>query len=529
MTARRIFTGTSYFPRLREDKTVYVDKTALVHRMVHADTAFFLSRPRRFGKSLLVTTLEAYFQGRKELFEGLAMEKLERDWVEYPVLRFDMSGTKYVKPENLEERLNVMLFRYEKRYGREPYEQEPGSRLNGLIWRAKEKCKGRNVVVLVDEYDAPLLDTVMDAASFENMRTMLRSFYSPLKESAEHLRFVFLTGITKFSQLSIFSELNNLNTISMDDEYACICGLTEEEIRTQLRPEVEVLAKKYSVDFEEAMNLLKRKYDGYHFTETSPDIYNPYSLLKCLQKSKLDNYWYASGTPTHLTEMLSKYSLRPEELEGFYADVSMFDAPTEQAESPIPILYQSGYLTIRGHEDSEYILGFPNEEVRLGFLRGLMPWYCGGTVEKNVVFLGKLTRALKRQDIEQAMQLLRSFFSSIPYDAEKQDEAHFKTVFYLLFSLALEFEVRTEERSAAGRCDAVVETKDAVFVFEFKLRGTAQEALAQIDERGYMIPYEAGGKALYKIGACFDEELRTLKEWLVADGGERGGGQGETS
>ena len=519
MTARRIFTGTSHFPTLRENKTVYVDKTAIIHRMVNADTAFFLSRPRRFGKSLLVTTLEAYFQGRKELFEGLAMEKLERDWAVHPVLRFDMSGTSYTKPGDLEERLNLQLLRHEEVYGRNPEEgKQPGSRLNGLIRRAKAASDGRNVVVLIDEYDAPLLDTVTDEASFAQMRTMLRSFYSPLKESGEHLRFVFLTGITKFSQLSIFSELNNLKIISMDDDYADICGITEEEIRTQLQPEVSALAEKYGVDFEATMIMLKHKYDGYHFTENSPDIYNPYSLLNCLQSRKLGSYWYGSGTPTHLTEMLSKYTLRPEELEGFPAEAATFDVPTEQAESPIPILYQSGYLTIKDYECGEYILGFPNEEVRLGFLKALMPYHAFRGERENSTFIMQLTRALKQRDIERAMQLLRSFFSSIPYDAEKQDEAHYKTIFYLIFRLAAAFEVRTEERSAAGRCDALVETKDAVYVFEFKLTGSAQEALAQIDDRGYMIPYEAGGKKLYKIGACFDEELKTLKEWLVVSG-----------
>ena len=519
MTARRIFTGTSYFPTLREEGTVYVDKTAFIHRMARTDRAFFLSRPRRFGKSLLVTTMEAYFQGHRDLFEGLAIAELEQDWTEYPVLRFDMSGTNYAGLDDLEERLHALLSRYEKVYGRDPDEgSKPGSRLSGLIRRAKAAHEGRNVVVLIDEYDAPLLDTMMDESTFARLRRMLRGFYSPLKESAEHLHFVFLTGITRFSQLSIFSELNNLNTISMDDEYAAICGLTEEEIRTQLRPEVEALAEKYGVDFDGAMTLLENKYDGYRFSENSPGIYNPFSLLKCLQKRKLDSYWYASGTPTHLTELLDGYDLGPpEELECFTEELYAFDMPPDSADSPIPLLYQSGYLTIKSYAgDNEYILGFPNEEVRLGFLQGLMPRYLCTNNRENRTFIRLLTGSLKQHDIEQAMRLLRSFLSSIPYDAEKQDENHYKTVFYLIFTLTTAFAVRTEERSAAGRCDAVVETRDAVFVFEFKLKGTAQEALAQIDDRGYMIPYETRGKRLYKIGASIDEELRTLKEWLVA-------------
>ena len=518
MTARRIFTGTSHFPTLRENGAIYVDKTALIYRMVNADTAFFLSRPRRFGKSLLVTTLEAYFQGHRALFEGLALEKQETKWVRHPVLRFDMSGIRPEGPEDLGQLLHSLLAEYEESYDIRPdADKLPGIRLKELIRRVRKKQE-QKVVILVDEYDAPLLDTVMDKPSFERLRLLLRSFYSPLKESGEHLRFVFLTGITKFSQLSIFSELNNLNSISMDEEYACICGLTEEEIRSQLRPEVESLAEKHGLAFDQAMSMLKEKYDGYHFTANSPDIYNPFSLLKCLQKRQLDNYWFTSGTPTHLTEVLSRYTLHPEELEGFYASAGTFDAPTETASSPIPVLYQSGYLTIKGYEGGEYLLGFPNEEVRLGFLKGLMPYYCGGNPDDNTAFVGRLTRAMRQQDIEQAMRLLRGFFSSVPYDAEKQDEAHYKTMFYLIFRLAAAFDVRTEERSAAGRCDAVVETKDSVFVFEFKLKGTAQEALAQIDERGYMIPYEASGKRVFKIGASFDEDLKTLKEWLVATG-----------
>ena len=517
MTPRKILTASSSFPRLREANAVYIDKTALIHKMVYADDAFFLSRPRRFGKSLLVTTLEAYFQGKKELFEGLEIEKMEQEWKKFPVLRFDMSGDRYTSTEKLAERINFLLMRYEKIYGRTPNAgEEFTSRLKDLIVRARAQT-GEKVVVLVDEYDAPLLDTVVDDENFQTMRTMLRSFYSPLKESGEHLRFVFLTGITKFSQLSIFSELNNLKIISMDDDYAEICGITEVEIRKYLRPEVETIAAKYSVNFEEMMLKLKEKYDGYHFTENCPDIYNPYSLLNALQSRKLDNYWFSSGTPTHLTELLSRYSLRPEDLEGFYAGIRSFDTPTETAESPIPVLYQSGYLTIKDYDDGEYLLGFPNEEVRVGFLDGLIPYYTHIGCEENRTFIRKISRALKNHDIDAAMQEMKKFFAKIPYNAEKQDENHYKTVFYLVFTLITDFNVQTEQCTANGRIDLLVETRDAVFLFEFKLHGTAEEALRQIDEKGYAIQYENGSKKLYKIGACFDEELRTLKDWVVAE------------
>ena len=517
MNPRKILTAVSHFPTLREENSVYIDKTVLIYKMTHTDTAFFLSRPRRFGKSLLVTTLEAYFQGKKELFEGLEIEKMEQEWKKFPVLRFDMSGDRYTSTEKLAERINFLLMRYEKIYGRTPNAgEEFTSRLKDLIVRARTQT-GEKVVVLVDEYDAPLLDTVVDDENFQTMRTMLRSFYSPLKESGEHLRFVFLTGITKFSQLSIFSELNNLKIISMDDDYAEICGITEVEIRKYLRPEVETIAAKYSVDFEEMMLKLKEKYDGYHFTENCPDIYNPYSLLNALQSRKLDNYWFSSGTPTHLTEMLSKFRLNPEKLEGFYAEESNFDTPTETAESPIPILYQSGYLTIKDYEDGEYVLGFPNEEVRIGFLKGLMPYYSRLGSDENSLFIRTFNRALKNHDIETAMQEMKKFFAKIPYNAEKQDENHYKTIFYLVFTLITAFNTRTEQCTANGRIDLLVETRDAVFLFEFKLHGTAEEALRQIDEKGYAIQYENGSKKLYKIGACFDEELRTLKDWIVKE------------
>ena len=506
-----------HFPTLREKKSIYVDKTQIIYRMVmpQAETAYFLSRPRRFGKSLLVTTLEAYFEGRKELFDGLAMEKLEQDWTQYPVLRFDLSAIKFTSPDDLQQLLNDLLEQYESLYEiTSNPDKLPGLRLKELIRRAKA-ATGQNVVVLIDEYDAPLLDTIVDEENFAKIRTALRSFYSPLKESGAHLRFVFLTGITKFSQLSIFSELNHLKTISMDDRYGTICGISEAEIREYLRPEVESLAEKHGLDFEEAMSKLKEKYDGYHFTKNCPDIYNPYSLLNCLEEQELNNYWFSSATPTHLTEMVSNYIVKPEELEGFYATLRTFDAPSETAETPIPILYQSGYLTIKDYEDGEYILGFPNEEVRQGFLEGLMPYYSHLGSEENSVLVRNLTRFMKQGEVDQAMLALRSYFSSVPYNAQKQDEHHYKTMFYFIFSLATAFNVRTEEHTAAGRTDFVLETKDAVYVFEFKLHGTSEQALQQIEEKGYAIPYENGPKKLYKIGACFDEELRTLKDWIV--------------
>ena len=505
--------GIQTFEEIRRLNAIYVDKTHLLYRLASGGKYYFLSRPRRFGKSLLISTLKAYFEGRKDLFEGLAIDGLEKDWTPYPVLRFDFSRVRINNENSIHALLDSLLSQYERFYKLSPA-GDYAVRLHNLIVAAKEQTK-QNVVILVDEYDAPLLDTMSNNPLFDYVRQQLRNFFSPLKESDGDLRFLFLTGISKFSQLSIFSELNNLTTITMENEYASICGFTKEEIVEQLKPEIHNLAQALGIQESTALARLKKKYDGYHFTKKSPDIYNPLSLLKCLREKELNNYWFATGTPTHVTEMISKYSLKPEELEGFTVTINMFDVAFEQAETPIPMLYQSGYLTIKSCRGARYILEFPNEEVRLGFLYGLMPYYSKKTRDENEIFLSDLTLALEEHRVDDAMILLRSFYSSIPYDAEKQDENHFKTIFYLIFRLAAAFEVRTEERSAAGRCDALIETEDTIYLFEFKLNGTAEEALKQIDDKGYAIPYEAGDKKVVKIGANFDGDKRTIERWII--------------
>ena len=507
--------GIQSFEQLRKYNAIYVDKTALIYRLVSTGRYYFLSRPRRFGKSLLVSTLAAYFEGRKDLFDGLRIAELEKDWIKYPVLHFDLSRSKISTPENMINLLDSLLSRFESVYGGgSAARDEFGLRLSDLIMAAKKKF-GQNVVVLIDEYDAPLLDTMHNKDLFADVRQQLRKFFSPLKEADDNLCFVFITGISKFSQLSIFSELNNLTTITMNSEFAAICGITKEELVEQLEPEIEVMAEKLGISAKTVVQRLRKKYDGYHFTEDSPDIFNPFSLLNSLREKKFKNYWYSTGTPTHLTQMLSQYSIRPEELEGFSATLSMFDIPLEQASTPLPMLYQSGYLTIKSCRSTRYTLGFPNEEVRLSFLQGLMPYYSKKIRDENEIFLSDLTLALEEHDVDRSMNLLRSFFSSIPYDTEKQDEDHYKTMFYLIFRLASAFEVRTEERSAAGRCDALIETEDTIYLFEFKLDGTAEEALKQIDDKGYAIQYEAGDKKIVKVGVNFEKDKRTIERWVV--------------
>ena len=516
MQERYFPVGIQTFEEIRRLNAIYIDKTDLVHRLATTGKYYFLSRPRRFGKSLLVSTLKAYFEGRKDLFEGLTIEKLEQNWVKYPVLSFSLSLNRVIGPDSIDNLLDYMLSDYERIYGGgEADKTEYGLRLARVIERAKSQT-GQNVVVLIDEYDAPLLDTMHNKALFDLVRQKLRNFFSPLKDMDKNLQFVFITGITKYSQLSIFSELNNLTTITMTDEFAAICGITKEEIVEQLGQEVENLANALEISKNAALQRLKRKYDGYHFTKKSPDIYNPFSLLKCLKEKELNSYWFASGTPTALTEMIGNYTLRPEELDGFLASEMDFDVPIELAETPIPMLYQSGYVTIKSFKRGLYILGFPNDEVRVGFIKGLVPFYTNKTASQNNSFIIKLINALNNGEVDSAMTLLRSFFSSIPYNAEKQDENHYKTIFYLIFTLVTEFSVRTEECSAAGRCDALIETDDTIYLFEFKLDGTAEEALKQIDDKGYAIQYEAGDKKIVKIGANFEKERRTIERWVVA-------------
>ena len=515
MEPRNIRVSTSDFGNLRRDGAVYVDKTALVYALAREDRAIFLSRPRRFGKSLLVSVLEAYFEGRRDLFDGLAVSELETDWIRYPVLKFDLSLVHYASASDLSAVLTAILASYESIYGRTGDDSDnPGLRLRNLIRRAAQST-GQQVVVLIDEYDAPLLDT-MRTPAYEPLRDMLQGFYKVLKESTAYLRFVFLTGITQFSQLNIFSALNNLTNITMIPKYASICGITSEEIVSQLMPEVESMAASEGLSVEALLSALKRRYDGYHFTRNCPDIYNPFSLLNCLKYQRLDNYWYSTGTPTLLTKEIAHFAIDPEKLEGFWASEMDFNVPIETAETPIAVLYQSGYVTMKSARNGKYRLGFPNEEVRVSFLKGLMPYYSKLPMRENASFVVSLTNALEEHDVDRAMVLMRSFIGSIPYNAERQDENHYKTIFYLVFRIASEFCVRTEACTSSGRIDTLIETDDSIYLFEFKLDGSAEEALKQIDEKGYAIQYEAGAKRVVKIGVNFDKDLRTIDRWIVA-------------
>ena len=515
-TRRRYPIGIQTFEKIRTGNFVYIDKTALIYDLVTSNNIYFLGRPRRFGKSLLVTTLEAYFSGKKELFDGLAIAGLEKEWIEYPVLHFDFSGTKYLSTEDLEGQFRIRLGRWEETYGSNPAEQTPAERFQGIIRRAYEKT-GRQVVFLVDEYDAPLLDSASNPELQNNLRNMLRSFYSVVKMSDAMLRFVFITGISKFSQVSIFSELNSLQNISMEDRFSAICGITASELATRLKEDVQILAGHNGQTYEQACDKLRRLYDGYHFSPNCEDIYNPFSLLNALNNKNYNRYWFSSGTPTYLIDLLKKYDFDLESLDGMTALAEQFDAPTEAITNPIPVLYQSGYITIKDYdpEYTEYTLAYPNDEVRLGFIASLIPYYVQDpNLERNALITG-VVKDLRRNDLESCMQRITTFFASIPYDLNNKTEKHFHTLFYLLFSMTGLY-VESEVKSAVGRADIVIKTETHIYVFELKLDGSADEALKQIDSKGYLVPYTCAGRKLVKVGVNFDSATRTVSEWKAA-------------
>ena len=507
--------GIQTFSEIREKNYLYIDKTEYVYRMTHFAKYVFLSRPRRFGKSLLASTLHSYFSGRKDLFQGLAMERLEKEWIEYPVLHFDMSTAKHVDKEQLLQELNLKLSEYEGVYGKGQEEINPNQRLMGLIKRAYEQT-GRQVVVLIDEYDAPLLDVVHEKENLGVLRNIMRNFYSPLKACDPYLKYVFLTGITKFSQLSIFSELNNIKNISMDEPYAAICGITEDEMLTQMKEDMEMLAAKLNISSEEVLLKLKENYDGYHFTYPSPDIYNPFSLLNAFADGKFGSYWFGSGTPTYLIKMLEKFGVEPSEIGNNHAEVSAFDAPTETMTDIIPLLYQSGYITIKDYDESIdlYTLDIPNKEVRLGLMKSLLPNYVASKTRETTTMVAYLSRDIRNDDMDSALRRLQTFLSTIPYCDNTRYEGHYQQMFYIIFSLLGSF-VDIEVRTPRGRVDVVLRTKTTLYVMELKLDKTAGEAMEQINLKNYPERFALCGLPVVKVAINFDSERCTIGDWII--------------
>ena len=508
--------GIQTFSKIREGNYLYIDKTAYVYRMTHSASSYmFLSRPRRFGKSLLTSTLHSYFSGRKDLFHGLAMEKLEKEWTEYPVLHFDMSTAKHADSEQLLQELNLKLYGYEQIYGRLDEEVNPNQRLMGLIKRAYEQT-GKKVVVLIDEYDAPLLDVVHERENLDVLRNIMRNFYSPLKACDPYLRYVFLTGITKFSQLSIFSELNNIENISMDEPYAAICGISEDEIRSQMEEDVDRLAKNLEVTPEEALMKLKENYDGYHFTYPSPDIYNPFSLLTAMEKGKIGSYWFGSGTPTYLIKMLDKFGVKPSEIGRKQLKSSAFDAPAETMTDAVPLLYQSGYITIKDYNKmlDLYTLDIPNKEVRLGLMESLLPHYVDNKTPEATTMVAYLFYDIQNGDMDAALHRLQEFLSTIPYCDNTKFEGHYQQVFYIIFSL-LGYYVDVEVRTPRGRVDIVLRTRTTLYLMELKLNKSAGEAMEQIDLKNYPERFALCGLPIVKVAVSFDSERCTIGDWKI--------------
>ena len=508
--------GIQTFSEIQEGNYLYIDKTEYVYRMTHSSSKYmFLSRPRRFGKSLLTSTLHSYFSGRKELFHGLAIEKLEKEWVEYPVLHFDLSMAKHVDKEGLESLLDFMLAEHERMFSIDTVSENANLRLTNLIKRIYEQT-GKKVAVLIDEYDAPLLDVVHEHENLGILLNIMRNFYSPLKACDPYLRYVFLTGITKFSQLSIFSELNNIKNISMDEPYAAICGITEDEMLIQMREDIDNLAIKMEISSEEVVQKLKENYDGYHFTYPSPDIYNPFSLLNAFADGKFNSYWFGSGTPTYLIKMLTKFNVEPSEIGNNHAEVSAFDAPTETMTDIIPLLYQSGYITIKDYDKTLdlYTLDIPNKEVRLGLMKSLLPNYVASKTRETTTMVAYLSRDIRNGDMDAALRRLQTFLSTIPYCDNTRYEGNYQQMFYIIFSLLGNY-VDVEVRTPRGRVDMVLRTKTTLYVMELKLDKNADEAMEQIDLKNYPERFALCGLPIVKVAISFDSERCTIGEWKI--------------
>ncbi len=550
MEAKRIRypIGIQTFRNIIEGGYLYIDKTGFVHDLAENYKYVFLSRPRRFGKSLLSSTIHSYFAGDAELFNGLKAGELKKEWTKHPVFHFDMSTAKHCDEEQLTSELNLKLVRYEDVYGKGENEGKINQRFEGLIRRAVEQT-GEKAVIIIDEYDAPLLDVMNDQERLIPMRQIMRNFYSPVKSLDPYLRFVFITGINKFAQLSIFSELNNLQNISMMPKYSAICGISQSEIETQMQEPVKRMAESLGISYEETLEELKHNYDGYHFSGRSEDIYNPFSLIKSLDAQDFGSYWFDTGTPTYLLERLKNSEIDETTLDSMpMIPESDFDVSPEISDNVLPMLYQTGYLTIKDYDRALhlYTLGYPNKEVKIGFTQGLLAQYKNKSTTGSG-FVAKFFVAMYKHDIDAALTLMQSYLAGIPYDLENKSEKHFQTIIYLIFSL-LGYYTQAEVKSAVGRADAVCRTKDRVYVFEFKVDGSAEEALRQIDEKGYLIPYRfegterceatsvaepveatrrdtsagsasgigsASGKRLVKVGVNISTQTRTIESWKV--------------
>ena len=513
--------GIQTFCKIREDGYVYVDKTAMVYQLVTTGTIYFLSRPRRFGKSLLVSTLEAYFRGRKELFEGLAIAELEKDWLEYPVFKMDFNGDVFAHPGVLKDKIEAYISKWEVIYGIDPLDLTTGDRFKGVLERAWKQT-GCRAVVLIDEYDKPILDA-LDTPQEATNRDLLKGLYSTFKSADASLQFVLLTGVTKFSQVSVFSGFNQPKDISMDARFETLCGITQREIEHYFAEPIAALAEKYQCSVEDMKEMLRQQYDGYHFSDKLTGIYNPFSVLNAFDQTRISDFWYATGTPTYLEKLLKHNNEQINELTGKYYIPAMFVDYKADVEKPLPMIYQSGYLTIKDYDmrHDRYLLDFPNNEVRQGFLTMIANSYLKPKNDDISSWITDAIILLEDGETAEFRDSLIAFLSSIPYDSHdsvktpEATEKYFQYTFYLILRLIGEGNCRliNEKTQSMGRVDCIIELKDYVYIFELKLNGSADEALRQIEEKNYAKPYLADKRKVICIGVNFSSETRTVEEW----------------
>lgn len=507
--------GIQNFEKLRTDGFTYVDKTALVYKLINEGTYYFLSRPRRFGKSLLISTLEAFFQGKRELFKGFAIDQLETEWIEHPILHLDLNSDHYDSPEVLRQRLNLALSQWERLYGRDENEATLSQRFEGVISRAHEQT-GQRAVILVDEYDKPMLQALEDQTLKNQFVGILKAFYGVVKSKDRDICFALFTGVTKFSKVSVFSDLNNLIDLSLDEQYQSICGITEEELHTYFGESISALAKAYKTTDEDMAERLRRRYDGYHFVEDGIGIYNPFSLLNTFRKNKLGSYWFETGTPTYLVHLLQRDNFRLPNLIDAEVTGDVLNSVDSVENNPLPVIYQSGYLTIKSYdpEFDVYTLGFPNEEVEEGFMQFLMPFYTNIDKASSQFYIASFIKDLRTGHPRDFMKRMEAFFADTDYKVVGDTELYFQNIFFLLTKL-LGFYTTVEKDTSDGRIDMVIETKAFIYIIEFKIDQTAAEALQQIDDKHYAAPYEGDGRQLYKIGINFSTERRCIDDWDV--------------
>lgn len=515
MSSKNYPIGIQNFEKLRMDGYFYIDKTALIYKLVKTGSYYFLSRPRRFGKSLLISTLEAYFQGKKELFKGLAIDSLEKEWIQYPIFHIDLNIAKYDSLHDLESILDKALAKWEFIYGKGASETTFALRFAGVIERAYLQT-GQRAVILVDEYDKPMLQAIDNEELQEKFRNLLKPFYGVMKTMDGAIKFGMLTGVTKFGKVSVFSDLNNLDDISMWDEYVDICGISQQELYDNLDPELHEFADAQGMTYEELCAELRERYDGYHFVEDSIGIYNPFSLLNAFKRKKFGSYWFETGTPTYLVKLLKKHHYDLERMAHEETSADVLNSIDASSSDPIPVIYQSGYLTIKDYdpEFGIYRLGFPNREVEEGFIRFLLPYYTHYSAVQSPFEIKKFVQEVNEGDYDAFFRRLQSFFADTPYELAHDLELHYQNVLFIVFKL-VGFYVKAEYHTSEGRIDLVLQTDKFIYVMEFKLNGTAEEALQQINEKHYALPFASDPRKLFKIGVNFSKKTRNIEKWIV--------------